>query len=378
MSERPGVDGDHYQALERFIDHLRSRRNRDNRLDWPSTGDDTNPSSDDGFAGAVATWKSQRHRYPGWVVLPEDRRRVLWRRTNGWTRKRPDQEKLPGALDLEFAFELTWRMEKCLCPIFEDQVRFLEATVLRYWPITAAGASFASLSLDASDMRARELTEDDVRQRCHYLLLAMMRYYREEGLSDKWQDGYERIQAVAKTLSPENKARLRYEQALFAMFTLNLQELKSRLAEWPQDDAPPFWGAKKAGLLAEIGEVDEARTILEQSLEAIRAKLNLTPTRTDYGLVSQEAFVMFLLHAVRQRSLLADPDSSHIRRQRREFRERWHSLRQYKCDPWQEVEVFTHKLDRPPVEKSDVTEKPTFDIGRWVQTMHFGGQMKRH
>ena len=374
MSECPGVDGDHYRALERFIDHLRTRRNRDNRLDWPSTGDDKHPSSDDGFAGAVATWKSQRYRYPGWVVLPEDRRRVLWLRTNRWIWKRPDQEKLSGALDLEFAFELTWRMEKCLCPIFDHQVGFLEATVLRYWPATAAGASFSSLSLDANDMQARELAEDDVRQRCHYLLLAMMRYYREEGLSDKWQDGYERIQAVVETLSPEHKARLGYEQVLFAMFTLNLQELKSRLAEWPQDDAPPFWGARKAGLLAEIGEVDEAQRILEQALEAIRTKLNLTPTRTDYGLVSQEACVMFLLHAVRQRSLLTGMDSSHIHRQRQEFRERWHSLRQYKCDPWQEVEVFTHKLDRPAVEKLDVTEKPTFDIGRRVQTRHFGGQ----
>ena len=374
MSECPGVDGNHYRALERFIGHLRTRRNRDNRLDWPNTGDDGNPSSGDELAGAVATWKSQRHRYPGWVVLPEDRRRVLWLRTNGWIRKRPDQEGLPGALDLEFAFELTWRMEKCLCPIFDHQVGFLEATVLRYWPVTAAGASFSSLSLDANDMQARELTEDDVRQRCHYLLLAMMRYYREEGLSDKWQEGYERIQAVVETLSPEDKARLGYEQALFAMFTLNLQELKSRLAEWPEDDASPFWGAKKAGLLAEIGEVDEAQRVLEQSLEAIRTKLNLTPTRTDYGPVSQEAFVMFLLHAVRQRSLLIAADSSHIRRQRREFRERWHSLQQYKCDPWQEVEVFTHKLDRPPVEKLDVTERPTFDIGRRVQTRHFGGQ----
>ena len=374
MSECPGVDGDDYRALERFIDHLRSRRNRDNRLDWPSTGDDEDPSSDPGFAGAVATWKSQRHRYPGWVVLPEDRRRILWFRTSGWIQKRLDQGELPGALDLEFAFELTWRMEKCLCPIFDHQAAFLEATVLRYWPVTAAGASFASLSIDANDMQARELTEEDVRQRCHYLLLTMMRYYREEGLSDEWQEGCERILAVAETLSPESKARWGYEQALFAMFTLNLPELKTRLAQWSLEDAPPFWGAKKAGVLAEIGEVDEAQRILEQSLEAIRTKLNLIPTRTDYGLVSQEAFVMFLLHAVRHRSLLSDKDSSHIRRQRREFGERWHSLRQYKCDPWQEVAVFAHKLDRPPVEKVGVTEKPTFDIGRRVRTRHFGGQ----
>ena len=61
---------------------------------------------------------------------------------------------------------------------------------------------------------------------------------------------------------------------------------------------------------------------------------------------------MFMLQAVRHRSFLIATDPSDIRRQRQEFRERWHALRQYKCDPWQEMEVFAHKLDRPARDES--------------------------
>ena len=83
---------------------------------------------------------------------------------------------------------------------------------------------------------------------------------------------------------------------------------------------------------------------------------------------------MYLLHAVRQGSLLitsSRPDT--LLRQRREFRERWHVLKQYKCDPWQELETFKHKLERPPAITSGAAERSTFDIGRRVQTSYLGG-----
>ncbi len=155
----------------------------------------------------------------------------------------------------------------------------------------------------------------------------MMRHYREEGLSAKWGEAHDRIQAVLPTLSPEHEAQFHYERALFALFSLDLHQLRTRLAEWPRNDALPFWTAKKAGLLAELGLVSEASQLLEQSLDTIRTKLNLTPPKTDYTLVSQESFVMYLLDAVRQPSLPGGPDPSDTRRQRREFRERWHVLK---------------------------------------------------
>ncbi len=349
LSECPGNAGDHHQALRRFLDYLESRRAGDSQLDWPEARPETRSDDTRDVRQLVDLWRDQRRRYPGWVVLPEDLRRSLWRGTSHWTREMPAGDTLPGTLDLEFAFELTWRMDKCLCPIFDNQVQFLEATTDRYWPLADPDASLESLPPNGTGADATTLTSPAIRRRCHYVLLSLLRYYREEGLSAKWNDACTRILTIRPVLSPEDEARFCYERALFALFALSLEQLKTRLADWPRNDALPFWTAKRAGLLAEIGRLTEARRLLEHSLSAIRAKLNLTPTREDYTLVSQESFVMYLLQAVRLPLTFTTPDDSDIRRQRHEFRERWHVLKQYKCDPWQ----GTGDLRAQPAASSD-------------------------
>ena len=310
------------------------------------------------------------------MVLPEDLRFSLWFDTIQRVREPPKEDALPAPLDLEFAFELTWRLERCLCPVFDNQVSFLEATVERYSKLPDPEASTQSPQapmLHGTDFHTQELSLDAMRYKCHYLLLTLMRHYREEGLSAKWDEACNRVQAVLPRLSPEHNAQFQYERAMFALFALNIRQLNDRLAEWSHNDALPFWEARKAGLLAEIGRVREATHILEESLETIRAKLNLSPLKKDYTLVSQESFVMYLLNVVRQDTQLTPPNQSETQRQRREFRERWHALKQYKCDPWQELKTFEHKLRGAPMTTSNLTETPTFDIGRFVQTHHWRG-----
>ena len=352
---------------------MEARRADDNRLDWPTTGhDDIQLNNTGNPAEILASWASQRRRYPGWIVLPEDRRLTLWLNTERWTRELPPNDSLPGTAALQFAFELAWRMERCLCPIFDNQAAFIRTAVDGHWAATEAALPVDSGAVDGADAPTQSVTRVGVRHMCHYLLLILMRYYREEGLAAQWSDADRRLQRVMRSLDPELLARLRYERALFALFSMNPQELKARLAEWRRNDALPFWAARQASLLAEIGRVDDAQRVLERSLQAIRAKLNLTPTMRDYALVSQESFVMFILHAIRQHRPAKEDDAISEPTQRREFRERWHALRQYKCDPWHDIELFEHMLGRPPINKVDVTEGPTFDIGRKVQTSHFG------
>ena len=372
MSECPGIDDDHYKALERFLDYLQSTRIEDN-LEWPTAvGTQESQNGTTEPSALVQTWKAQRLSYPGWVIVPEDCRRPLWLNTNRWTRDLPATDSLPGFVGLEFAFELTWRMEKCLCPLLDTQVPFLEATLDRYLPFVDFDTPLDSLSLSPNHMKARELTRHEIRDMLHHLLLAMIRHYREEGLLDKWGDACRKIENAKTTLSPEHTARFHYERALFALFALNLPDLKTRLSEWPDNDSLSLWNAKKAGLLAEIGQVDEARSILEHALETIRSRLNLTPTTTDYSLVSQESFVMFLLFCAQQPWFFTSDDQQRRQEElRKQLSERWHALRQYKCDPWNEREVFERALDRPPRDRSNVTVRPAFDIGRQVQTHRF-------
>ena len=323
----------------------------------------------------LQTWKKQRRSYPGWVIVPEDRRSELWRYTEKWLSYPSTEDDLPSLVDLEFAFELNWRMEKCLCPIHANQVEFLESTLNRYMPFTDLKTPVESLPVTPEEMKERELNRHDVIDMCHYLLISMMRYYREEGFIEKWKDSCKKIQDDVPNLPPEHKERFHYECVLFELFGLNLQELKKRIAEWQVNESLPFWKAKKASILAEIGQVDEAKRILENSLVAIRAKINLRPITTDYSLVSQESFIMFLLQGVQnvqQWLVFGTDEQSEFEELRNKFSLRWHILKQYKCDPSSELNIFRNSLVQPPRKKSTFIEKPGFDIGRKTRTRHFG------
>ena len=371
MSVCPHIGSDHYLALNEILSYFQLRQAQENRLDWPGTRYDQPVLSKTSEPSVIVErWRSQRCKYPGWVILPEDLRTALWLDTDRHLEEVPTA--LPPALDLDFAFELVWRLEKCLCPIFDNLAAVLEATIDRYWAITATDGSLDSLAHAGNEVDTRGLTLDDIRHRCHYLLLAMMRYYREEGLTDKWDAACERIQTILPAISPELTAQFHFERSLSALFALNIPEFKSRLLDWPENRALPFWSARKAGLLAEVGELSDAQRILEQSLEAIRIKLNLNPTTSDYTLLSQESLVMCLTHVLRRRSLVMASSQQDTQGQFREVRMRWHVLKQYKCDPWQEIETFEHKLRCPPHATPNFATTPTFDIGRSVQTHHIG------
>ncbi len=376
LSRYPDIDvDDHNLALQRLFDYLDSRRRDYNRLRWPYDDDAHREETDEDTAAQISalmpTWRDQRRSYPGWVIVPDDRRPTLWRLTREWTRKSPASGSLPENLDLEFAFELIWRMEKCLCPIFDNQIEYLELTLNRYLPLTRADDLIDTASSGPEDTKGRSLPRSRVRDMCHHLLLAVLRYYREEGLQEKWNGTCEKIEDLVTTMSAEHRARFHYERALAALFAPDPQDVKTKIEEWPVDDSLPFWEAKRAGLLAEIGQLRDAARILESSLAEIRTRSNLKPVTTDYSLASQESIVMRLFRSVQLALDFSTGELSKYRQTAREFTDRWHALRQFGCDPWRDFEVFELTLDRPPEHRQNATQKPTFDIGGVTHTLSF-------
>jgi len=379
LSRYPNIDRDgHNKALQRLFAYLDSRRRDYNRLQWPHNDHAHPREKDEDIASQISTlvptWTDQRRSYPGWVIVPDDRRVTLWRSISEWTRKFPASDSLPDSLDLEFAFELIWRMEKCLCPIFGNQIEFLELTLNRYLPLVGADVPIDPSSSAPEDAKGRNLGRNGIRDMCHHLLLAVLRHYREEGMLEKWNGTCRNIEDLVTTMSPEYRARFHYERALGALFALNPQDVKEKIEEWPVDDSLPFWEAKRAGLLAEIGQLRDAARILESSLAAIRARSNLKPVTTDYSLASQESIVMFLLRSVQLALVFPEGEFSKYEEMTKEFTDRWHALRQFGCDPWGEFEVFELTLDRPPEYRTNATEKPTFDIGKVTQSRSFGSE----
>lgn len=377
MAACSDIDGSHYKGLERFLDYLLSRKNEDNRLGWPENSDlsqlaPQRPQHKEKLIQVkeiVQIWRKQRLAYPGWISVPEDRRNFLWHYTRDWIGFLTSEDKLPGRLDLEFVYELNWRLEKCLLPLLAiEQAEFHEIILKKYWTHSEI-INFDEMRdhlPPSSNINSIETDRDEIGKMCIPLILSLMRFCRTEGLHEKWKELDNKIENgdLSKYLSAEHKANLHYERSLFALFKLDSLKLKQKIEEWPINESLPLFEAKRAALLAEIGEINTAESILEKSLKNVRALLNLKPITTDYSLVSQEAIIMFLLRYVQL-------SKSFVEANQNKFSDRRNVLKQYKCDPWNELKLFASVLERPPLTKSPVIKKQEFDIGHTTSTHHF-------
>ena len=363
-----GFSTDPRTALGCFLAYLEGRKTR--ALAWPGISSDADPwvaasSSGPGkFREVAAEWRGQRNSYPGWVVMPEDRRRTLWLDTPYWLSRvsqmsPEDRDLLESPVDLDLAFELIWRLERCLFPLTGELPALLEAVVAKY---------------DNGTVRIPEdshWSKPGVNEAIASIRLCLLRHYREQGLEEKWENVRQAISGRVERLLPEHRARLRLEEALQALYRFDPGEAKRLLVEWQSNDNLPFWEAKRAATMAELGETTAARSILESSLSAIRRQQSLSPVRGDYTLVSQESVVMLLLWAVERAMSVSEPgsgDSSLLD----ELSDRWNELARYKCDPRREIDLFSARLQHRPVARCKESTSHEFDLGMVSKTAHFG------
>ncbi|OEU66098.1 MAG: hypothetical protein BA863_10300 [Desulfovibrio sp. S3730MH75] len=442
LSRCPDVEGNNYKALKRFFDYLLSRRKDESRLDWPANLKKSHPDrkadKESQLKEIIEEWRQIRLSYPGWVVLPEDRRKNLWVFTSSWVNYVTAKDVLPDQIDLQFSFELNWRLERCLSPVLNKVAELFEVVIDKYWPFKETCPKQSAVCL--SDEKYQNLGWEEIREMWLHLSLSMLRFYREEGMFTKWGAANKKLDERIKYFSPDEKAFLHYERVLSALFKPDIPKVKSELNSWPTNFSIPFWEAKRAGLLAELGQSEEAEKILERSLREIRSKQNLKPVTTDYSLVSEEASLMVLVKYVKNANnfsinqpeatdeevekiereflnsnraskddsrnnstiisreeadlesewdsffsnrngetklewnrMLRNIRSSEFEKISKSFRERWNSLQQYKCDPWNEIKLFENQLERPPVEQTPLTKNREFDIGRITKTYHMYG-----
>ena len=361
-----GFSMDHGEAIGAFLDYLDSRKTR--AAGWPTVSTDArswataaNPKR---YLEIAAEWRRQRGEYPGWVVMPEDRRQVLWRYTKNWLShlsniSAADRAGLGTPLDLDLAFELAWRLERCLFPLTGELAEFLEEVATKY--------SDATLRLPEKAGWTRKSMFEAVAN----IRLWLLRHYREEGLVEKWQEVGKALEDDFERLLPEQKARYWLEEALHAFFRFDPAEAKQLLVNWQSSDDLPFWEAKRAALLAELGEVAVAHSILEASLANIREQLSLNPVSEDYTLVSKESVVMLLLWAVESGKSMSDRDWDDGRLLE-ELSERWNELSRYKCDPRRDVALLWARVRHRPERWSQESKTHSFDLGMFSRTIHSG------
>ncbi|MCC5841819.1 MAG: SIR2 family protein [Opitutales bacterium] len=363
---------DHKKALGLFFEYIRSKK--PHVLDWPYNSKSMHPAPGadriEEIQKITEEWRQQRQAYPGWLILPHGNRESLWAFTNGWVNYLPEARKSPPGLDLQYAFELIWRLGRCLLPVFNNIAEFCENLLEKYWPFQN-GELPANCLVHPGENKFQDLAWNDLRQAWLFIAVAMLRFYREEGYLDKWKKAEIRLKTLSDHLSAEQWEFLDYEGYLFGVFTLDLPSAKQRLENWRPNEAQPYWMAKRAAGLAEIGLLSEAETVSRDALENVRKKLNQNVGRADLTLVSLESYAMLLGRYIQHAAAVKKGEWETPREKRIHFNDRWNELKRFKCDPWNEIKLFELTLKKPPIQRKIVTEKREFDIGRVTQTRHF-------
>lgn len=379
-------NNDYYKALDKFFDYCLCKKGETDRLDWPRSKELKGPERglvdvstgknkeleekekiEQGMQQAelvVSHWKELRAQYPGWVIVPEDRRNGLWSSTRSWDTYPELSSGFSEISRLSFLYEYFWRVEKCLLPIFDDQVEVIKIAIDDFYPILNGVKDFSEAML--LDMDRFNIRQQEVQEMVTYLVLALLRYYREEGRLNEWEELGGRAEKVVSTR--EDQSRLFYETALFHLFKFDIEEVKAVLSNWDVNRSMPFWLSKKAGLMAEVGFLEKAVDMLEEALSEVRSKQNLKPITLDYSLVSQESYILVLLQYVNNGKAWAEKYS----RSSSDYSDSWNKLKQYKCDPWNELKLLERSLDGEPLSKESDDSEYQFDIGRKSTAMYFG------
>jgi len=312
------INGSHYKALECFFDYLESRKRNDNRLDWPATCKrhfpDRETDKSEQIRHVTEEWRQIRLNYPGWAIVPEDIRKAIWTSIQNWVNYVSMKDELDASLVLHFAFELNWRLERCLCPIQNNLADLFESILNKYWPFKEK--CHDNFSICFTDEKYKGLDWSEIKMMWLELSLGMLRFYREEGRISEWAKINEKLHYLKHYLSPEAKAFVHYERVLHAFFELDIPKVKSELNSWATNFSIPFWEAKRGGILAEIGQEEDAEKILDRALLEVREKLNLKPVTTDYSLVSQEATIMVLTRFIKNAICLTSNNSATLEEER--------------------------------------------------------------
>jgi hypothetical protein len=244
---------DHKKALELFIKYIQSKDS--NGIDWPYHESTMSPNlytnREQEILKITQEWKKLRHMYPGWLVLPHTNRENLWTYTKSWGNFLPDIESSKAGIDIQFIYELVWRIERCLFPI-NEVAEFCTKILAKYWPFKT-GIPLQNCQYRYGEEKSKGLPWDDIREAWLAISLSMLRNYREKGQIDEWKKLETQLKYLYEYLSVEQKAFFNYEGFLFCLFTLDIIEARQRLENWKPAVSQPYWMAKHVAAVAEIG-----------------------------------------------------------------------------------------------------------------------------
>ena len=284
----------------------------------------------------VERWRFERNEYPGWLVPADNIRSELWRDTSsrffGLMRI---ARKWPAADKVLLFRELLWRVETAMLPLDDKLIKPLESVVNDLFP-SVSGES----PLETPDKLARvtDVSIAEVPEAWFVAAFALLRDAREDYDPERWEKFKEMIDSVVANHT-QFKDRYLYEKALWLIWNLERDQARELLETWVPSLHSPRAVMWKAGLLAELEELGEARSLLRSVLREIRVSLHNTQGQ-NIGLLSSEGWCAFLLLAVESAELWegmiqgsrSPEEVAKLPELHEEFLECWQELKAWDCE----------------------------------------------
>jgi hypothetical protein len=221
-------------------------------------------------------------------------------------------------------------------------------------------------ALKVDDVNRDKLPWETIRNRWGHLALAVLRYHREERHTAEFEKWTARLEAAFK-YEPENLTRLSYEKCLFHLGMSDEASVRADLKSWPEQQQDPMWLARKAAVLIEIGEIQEATPLADNALRVVRGRRK---DPNDFASMSREGWIMLLMYGLENHRWFSGQGSEPT------HRGRWEYLKRYRCDPWAELEFFDERLKRLSLKVAPAVSRTFGFHPRTVtRSHHLGGDV---
>lgn len=380
--ERDNVPSiDYKEVFLNFFNYLLSQKQEEKDLKenihsikWPSKekyfhiklNEEVHPQ----YKEIIEAWATDREKYPNWLIAPKDVRESLLLNTEYSFSYIYHLDKIEKPLDICFLYEFNWRIEKSLYPILNDWIEIYESVIAKY-------SSF--FRLDNKQVIPETILEyvslDQLKEYWLELQLSMLRYYREEGCIEKREKLSIALQPYLEEFTQDKLDQYFYEQCLFYIFLLDIPKVRGELSGWNTRSSEPYWLARKASLLTELGEVDKAKELLEKAYSNIKEKSKTYPNKTDYKYVSQEIYLLFLIKEINYSIFLSSKIYSlkDLERDNDYYESRWNEIAYIKINPIEEhVDFETYLSTDSPDNYKQKKSRYQFGIGRQTTTYSTG------
>ena len=350
MKKCEGIVG-HKDGLELFLNTLSDLTKEKDENKWPK-GEHCSVHYQENnvvetLNSVIAEWENTRKDYPGWFVIPYDRRTVLLRNTQSCDMALIHIAKgiIQPENAIRFLYEYSWRLNKCLCPISKQDIKAYEKTVFSFNPFPE------KLSLGDNEHKYYKNAQDwDMLSYMWIeLLLDMFRTYRENGQFGNLNRIANILGEIQDNLTKEQQSKLQCETVRKYMFQLNIKGAKEALEKWSRNISLPEWEIKRAGILMELGDASQAFKVISDELNYIRKGHT---KEINYYKISIEAYLKILASYCKQALGI--------------YNEEFEIKTKDIFNPHIETKLFETALrERPKPEY----EKETFDLGRITRTI---------